>query len=76
MHLLRLDVVLAAFDYDESSVAALRAAQQLAANAGATLHVVHVDEPATGAPESATVSPSAAAVVVRRIVPRGNASRR
>jgi nucleotide-binding universal stress UspA family protein len=46
MQLLRLKVVLAAFDYDDSSLAPLRAAHELAKSAAATLHAVHVDSSA------------------------------
>src|SRR5690349_15943773 len=42
MKLLRLTVVLAAVADDEMSVEALRGARELAAAAGATLHVLHV----------------------------------
>ena len=42
MNLLRLKVVLAAFEYDDASEAVLRVGRQLAEAAGAALHVVHV----------------------------------
>jgi nucleotide-binding universal stress UspA family protein len=44
MKLLRLDVVLAAIDYDDASRVVLEAACALAAAGGADVHVVHVDE--------------------------------
>jgi len=44
MKLLRLDVVLAAIDYDDASHSVLDAAQALAAAGGADMHVVHVDQ--------------------------------
>jgi len=45
MKLLRLDVVLAAVDYDDASHTVLDAAQALAAAGGADMHVLHVDQP-------------------------------
>jgi nucleotide-binding universal stress UspA family protein len=45
MKLLHLRVVLAAIDYDDTSVAVLTAARALADAGGAKLHVVHVDPP-------------------------------
>lgn len=45
MNLLRLKVVLAALDYDDTALVVLEAARALAEAAGATLHVVHVDAP-------------------------------
>jgi nucleotide-binding universal stress UspA family protein len=43
MKLLRLDVVLAAIDYDDASQVVLDAARALGAAGGADVHVVHVD---------------------------------
>jgi nucleotide-binding universal stress UspA family protein len=45
MKLLRLDVVLAAIDYDDASRVVLDAARALGAAGGADVHVVHVDQP-------------------------------
>jgi nucleotide-binding universal stress UspA family protein len=44
MKLLRLNVVLAAIDYDDASHVVLDAAHALAAAGGADMHVVHVDQ--------------------------------
>ena len=44
MKLLRLDVVLAAIDYDDASQVVLDAAQALGAAGGADVHVVHVEK--------------------------------
>jgi nucleotide-binding universal stress UspA family protein len=62
MNLLRLKVVLAAVDADESSFAGLRAAAALAAAADAPLHVVHVAAPpaVTDVPPQAERAPAAA----------------
>lgn len=48
MNLLRLEVVLAAIDYDDAAPAVLEAARKLAEAAGAKLHVAHVDPPRGG----------------------------
>src|SRR6185369_15222289 len=45
MKLLRMQVVLAAIDYDDASDAVLDAARALAEASGADLHAVHVDAP-------------------------------
>lgn len=48
MNLLRIEVVLAAIDYDDAAPAVLEAARKLAEAAGAKLHVAHVDPPRGG----------------------------
>ena len=53
MNLLRLEVVLAAIDYDDAAPAVLEAARKLAEAAGAKLHVAHVDPPRGGTPAAA-----------------------
>jgi nucleotide-binding universal stress UspA family protein len=53
MNLLRLEVVLAAIDYDDAAPAVLEAGRKLAEAAGAKLHVAHVDPPRGGAREAA-----------------------
>ena len=50
MRLLTLNTVLVAADGDETSMLGLRAAVDLAAAAGASLHVVHVAAADTSAP--------------------------
>jgi nucleotide-binding universal stress UspA family protein len=45
MNLLRLEVVLAAIDYDDAAPGVLVAARKLAEAAGAKLHVAHADPP-------------------------------
>ena len=47
MNLLRLKVVLAAIDSDDTAIAVLHSAQTLANASGAALHVVHVTTPPT-----------------------------
>src|SRR5262245_20812579 len=61
MNLLRLEVVLAAIDYEGPGPRVLDAARKLAEAAGAKLHVAHVDPPRGGtraAPDERDGAPS------------------
>ena len=67
MNLLRLEVVLAAIDYDDAAPVVLDAARRLAEAAGARLHVVHVDPPRGGmgaVPDESEGTPSHAMVAL------------
>jgi nucleotide-binding universal stress UspA family protein len=70
MKLLRMQVVLAAIDYDDASHAVLDAARALAEAGGADLHAVHVDmpgrEPRGAAGQSHEASVDAAVALLER----------